>query len=377
MRGADVHRGRTGGWSWVRAAALAGLLGGAVPRLCAGNNEARAEFSLGLEQLQAGRPAAAGRHFNRAQVQADDPVLKANALTAAADAFRRAGDPIQEAAALRELTASFAAHADYPAAMRRQYELATRDYWLAVRHGGTWFPWHGQAADRAIAAFESLRQQAPFADFTPELQVRLGRMYLEKNRVEEALRQWRDVIRLHAGAPEERYAWFELANALLQLAANGDGDGAYGREAREVIRTVLEKYPDDPEAPWAREKTRAADTFAARRLYDLADFYRGAGNQEAASRYLHELLATYPKSPVATDAERMLANLDAKYTPPARPDPERHQVVRYPHGKMAEEPVKIIVPAGTDGKWLLPVEDLGVESSETWRKPKTDQELRQ
>jgi tetratricopeptide (TPR) repeat protein len=342
------------------------LLLGVLPGLVAADALARAEFSLGHEQLQAGDAAAAGRHFDRAKFLADDPVLKANALKAAAAAFRQAGDPIREAAALRELTANFAGHADYVPAMRRQYELASRDYRIAVHRGGSWFPWHGQAADRAIEAYESILGQAQFAEFTPELRVRLGRLYLEKNRIPEALRQWRDVTRLYPGGPEERLAWFELANALLQLAERGDGDGVYGREAQEVMHAIVEKYPDDPDTVWAREKIRNADTFAARRLYDLARFYRGTGNDEASVRYLHELLSMYPQSPVASEAEVLLGKVDASYVPPARPVAGRHHRVSFPMGKLPEEPVQVLVPAGESGKWLLPVEELGIED---WRRP--------
>jgi outer membrane assembly lipoprotein YfiO len=350
--------------------AAAWLLACAVPCLHANNTQANAEFLLGQEQLRAGNSAAAGQHFDRANFYADDPVLKANALKAAADAFQKAGDPIREAAALRQLTSDFAGHADYVPAMRRQYELASRDYQRSLRLGGAWFPWQGQAADRAIEAYESLLAQAQFAEFTPELRVRLGRMYLEKSRISEALQQWRDVTRLYPGSPEERYAWFELANALVQLAENGDGDGTYGREAQETMHRVIEKYPDDPDTVWAREKIRVADTFAAQRLYDLGRFYHGSGNDEAAIRYLHELLAAYPKSPVATEAEKLLTDIDLAYTPPATPVAGRNEVVRYPVGKLPEEPEEVLVPVGkSDGKWLLPVEDLDIKS---WRRPNPD-----
>lgn len=348
------------------------LLAGSVLR--GDDEQARAEFALGQERLNAGEAAAAGRHFERANFQAEDPVLKTNALQAAAKAFRQVDDPIREAAALRELTTNFAGHADYVPAMQRQYQLATNDYQRATRQAGSWFPWHGQASDRAIEAYESLLGQAQFAEFSPELRVRLGRLYLEKNRIADALQQWRDVIRMHQGSSEERYAWFELANALVQLARNGDGDGTYGAEAQAAMRTILEKYPDDQDTPWAREQIRVADTFAAQRLFELAQFYRGNGNQEASIRYLHELLATYPKSPVATSGEKLLTEIDLDYQAPATPVPGRQEVVRYPRGQLPEELDSVLVPVGeSDGKWLLPVEDLGLAS---WRRPNPDPAVR-
>jgi len=351
--------------------ALALLLAGLAWSLLASDEQARAEFALGQERLQAGDPEAAGGHFEKANFYADDPVLKANALKAAAAAFVQCRDPIREASALRELTANFPGQADYAAALQRQYDLASADYRQAQRQAGSWFPWHGQAADRAIAAYESLLEQAQFADFTPDLRVRLGRLYLQKNRVPEALQQWRETIRQHPGGPAERHARFELANALLQLAANGDGDGAYGREAQEGLRQILELYPDDPDTAWARDHIRQADTFAAQRLYHLAEFYRHRGNHEAAIRYLHELLAAYPKSPVAGEGEILLAELDADYRPPAKPVPGRNEPVRYPRGKLPEAVDKVLVPDGQDGRWLLPVEDLGTAD---WKYPDPDGE---
>jgi hypothetical protein len=157
---------------------------------------------------------------------------------------------------------------------------------------------------------------------------------------------------------------------LVQLAKNGDGDGTYGHEAQVAMRTVIEKYPDDQDTVWAREKIRTADTFAAQRLYDLGRFYHGNGNDEAAVRYLHEVLATYPKSPVATESEKLLADIDREYTPPSTPVAGRNEVVRYPVGKLPEEPEEVLVPVGeSDGKWMLPVEDLNIDS---WRRPNPD-----
>jgi len=252
--------------------------------------------------------------------------------------------------------------------IKREYDLGSYFYKQVRITELDILPFHGDNINQAVEIYESVLAHAPFAKFAAELKYRLGRLYIWQNKIDEALRQFRSITREHSGCREEKYAYFELANALIQLAEHGDGDGSYGRQAEETLRIIVNKYPDDPEIDWAREQLKVASTYAAERLYKLGAFYHSRDNDQTAARYLHELLARYPETEPATDAEELLAEIDDTYTQPV-PDPEH--VVRFKVRELTDEPEEVMIPPqASGGKWLLPIEDLKLNQHEITYKPK-------
>jgi outer membrane protein assembly factor BamD (BamD/ComL family) len=328
----------------------------------AGDIEAQEELKQANIRFSDGDYYDAGKGYRAAELYADSPDIKFQALTKAAESFGKANQKYKQFKCLEDLIAGFPDKINFTEIIDKEYEIANdfdqghRDIPLS------WLPWI-KDSNKASEIYKSILKQAPFAKFAPALKLKLGRIYLKEEKNEEALRMFRKVIKEHPKTKEEKYARFELANALVQLSFKaGDGDGAYAREAEAVLKETLKIYPDDPETLWINQSIRETDDVRSERLYKLAEFYQSRDNPEAAIRYFNDLISRFPDSIYIADAEKHLRELDENY--------KKHKVKKrdpqhlYPVMEMkSERNIIITAPEASGGKWLLPIEDLDPDST--------------
>ncbi len=329
----------------------------------AGDNEARACLDQAIIKEKKGDFKAAGDEYLAAEHFADDPTLKVNAIQNAAECYRKANLLYKEFECRESLLNAFPSSVDFAATVHREYEIATLFYQGSRDSALSWMPWI-KDKDRALETFEAVIKHAPFAKFAPEMRLRLGRLYIDANKIPEATKVFRDVTRMYPKSEEAKFAEFELANILLQKARRGDGDGAYVRQAQDALKKIIDKYPKDSDVGWAKESLVEADQIAAKRLYGLASFYHRIERDEAAQRYLNELIVAYPDDKASTEAEELLGKMNQDYKPSGieKKDP---YYVKYKIEPMPDEKEKImIVPENSNGKWMLPIEDLGLAKKE-------------
>lgn len=347
--------------------------------LYADDAEAQTELEKAKAEYAEGDFNAAAAAYKAAELYADSPAIKMKALENAADAYGKAGLKFKQFKCLESLVDGFPDRIDFEKIITQEYKIGNeftkghRDISLS------WMPWI-KDKNRAPEIYEALIRQAPFAKFAPELKFRLGRMYIEEGKNKQALVTLRKLIKQHPKAKEAKYARFELANALVQLANKaGDGDGSYAREAEEVLKETLKLYPKDPETVWIKESIKETDDVRAERLFKLAKFYKSRKNPEAAKRYFNDLIARFPDSDYVDAAEKQLTELDKNYKP--REIEKSKDEYPYPLSEMNDErEVILIAPEASGGKWLLPIEDLDLDSvnadSEYLAKKKAEEEAR-
>lgn len=324
--------------------------------------EAQVEFEKAKTAYSKQKFRDAGDYFLAAKLYADSPDLKKQALEKAADAFGKAGQKYKQFKCLRDLVAGFSDQIDFESVINKEFEIGN-DFARGHRDISlSWMPWI-KGENKSIEVFEAVLEQAPFAKFAPALKLRLGRMYLEDGKIEKSLQIFRQIIKQHPKSPEDKFARFELANALVQMAGKaGDGDGRYAREAEEVLKEALKKYPKDPETQWIKQSILDTDEVRAKRLYDIGTFYVSRKNPEAATRYFHELLARYPESTYADNTEKELGKLDENFKPSETK--KKKYKNPYPITELQDEPkIILIAPQASGGKWLLPLEDLDLDGS--------------
>ena len=344
-----------------------------VPRAASSDEEAESEMLKGKQSLVKHKNWAAGDYFMAAKLYADSPDLKRQALEAAADAYGKADQKYRQYSCLKELSEAFPGQIDFPANVKKQFEIGTafarghRDVVLS------WLPWI-KNENKSVEIYENVLKLAPFADFAPSLKLNLGKVYLETEQIPKALNTFRDVIRQHPGSPEDKYARFELANALVHLSTRGgDGDGVYALEAEEVLRQTLEKYPSDPETKWIRQSIQENEDIRAKRLYEIAEFYLSRKNPETAKRYFHDLMARYPASTQSKSAIEHLKKLEEDYEPPT--EEMKRATIEYPIVQLPPEPrIILIAPQASGGKWLLPIEDLDPDGTHAEMEVKAKRE---
>ena len=137
---------------------------------------------------------------------------KANALINAARAFRKARKYGDEFDCLQKLAQGHVTRINYYEVVKRQFEIG--------------YKFHPEA---------------------PEAMLRLGRLYLDDGKVDQAIRHFSEAIKLHPDTEAARYAALELSNALLTLAKRGDG---------EALRSLLSSMLSTQEGKRLAESVR-------------------------------------------------------------------------------------------------------------------------
>lgn len=317
---------------------------------------ARSSFRDGMTKEKDEKYLAAAAAFEEAHVQANDPVLKANALMNTARCYRKARQYGKEFDVLQGLIKVHISRINFTAVVQRQYEIAEmyfkghRDYFVS------WLPFITKE-DRTTELFEKVLENAPCAEPAAEIRLGLGRLYVNSQKPQKAAETFRKVLQLHPDTREAKYAALELANLFMQLAENGDGDGKYAKEALETLENFLKKHPDDSEAEWIRRSIKKVNSYIAKRFCRLGDFYKKSGKNKTAEHYYATVLSDYPDTPEARDAEKKLAQLDKEFMPSKKPyEPEKQNFVEV---EFPQEPEKLLVqPDDSNGSFLLPVKDL-------------------
>ncbi|MBP5183054.1 MAG: outer membrane protein assembly factor BamD [Lentisphaeria bacterium] len=322
------------------------------------DQEANESFLKGRELEKKGSFQSAASRYKDAQILADNPALKGNALIAAARNFRKAGLYGEEFDCLQRLIRDHLNGIEFARVVDRIYDIGDL-YFQGHRDAPvSWLPFLLKD-DRTIEVYEAALQHAPCAERAPETRLRLARLYIDGEKVKKAMHHLTEASKLYSGTRAAHDATLELASILFQLAKNGDGDNAYSRRTLEVLDEFEKKYPHSDEIPWVKKHRQLVLDVIARRLDAIGTYYESIGRKETAGQYFAEVVKNYSDTSQAAESEKKLAELDKDYPAPAvRPpyEPYRYPVVR--ESKGAEWMPIRVTPEQSDNKWLFPVRDL-------------------
>ncbi len=324
----------------------------------ADDKAAEVAYQKGLELYESADYKKAGDTFAEAEIEADNPVIKANSIRAQIGAWRMCGLLYKEYEAIESLIKRFPEYADFVEQVNREYEIAD-SFYLGQRDPAfwslRWIPWLTDS-DKSIEVYEKALQRAPFADSAPNARLRLAYLLDKEGKVKDSLEQLRIIIRDFPDSKSCRYVYLALANGLFEYSMRGDGDGSYNREACELFKKFLEIYPDAPETPWVKRQLARTRDIQAGRLYELAQFYEHSGNNEVSERYLAQVLKEYPDTTSADKSEKKLAELDKTYVPNDFNEKPEGRLPYYRTRPIPEEASQLLIPPGdSNRRFLLPI----------------------
>lgn len=317
----------------------------------------------------------AAEKYMGAELYSSDPVVKANSIAAAARAYRKAELYGKEFDCIEQLLQRHVNRVNFSGATNRQYQIAELFYNGHRDVVFSWIPFITDS-DRTFELYEKALKNAPCAPQAPEARLRLGRLYMDDQKPKRAIELYEETIKLHPETDAARYAYIELAHAYVQLAERGDGDGSWARLAGQKLDEFMEKYPNDPEIPWARKSREKVNRLTAQRLHGLGKFYHRQGRDDVAQRYLARVIRDYGDTEDAKPSEQLLADIDASYAPPPE-DAPRIPRERYVFERntipLEDAPLKV-APENSDGRWLLPVRDMQSDIRLDSREPLPERE---
>ena len=340
---------------------LVGIVGLAASALLADDAEASRLYEKGRKLYLDGSHYDAGGVFAEAEKRADSNAIKANSLLAQVGAWRMCELYYREFKAIEKLLTLYPEYAEFSQMVDREFELGEL-FAQGKREPAFWalrfIPWLVDE-DHAEEILKRALDRAPFAKFSAKAHLRLAYIYDRSGKVKESIDQLRELVRDYPSSEQHKFAMLALAEGLLELARRGDGDGSYIREAADVLARFNDRYPDADENRWAKLKLLEAKDVQAKRLYDMAVFYRRSGRREAAERYLARIISELPDSKYAAESEAMLVEIDTSYVPgDFLPDAES-RLPKFEAYSLPTEARHILISPGVgDHHFLIPVYDL-------------------
>ncbi len=326
--------------------------------------EASEEYSKGLKAYKSRNYLDAAKNFMAARLLADERAMKVKALKKAAESYGKAGFLKKEFLCIESLLKGYPSQINYKQLVDREYIIGNK-FFAGHRDPAyaplRWVPWL-TGNDQSTLIYAEALKHAPFSSYAPQARLRLARLYINNGKSLNAIKQLRTLTKKYPDSEAKKYGYLELANALMHLARYGDGDGRYNREANEVMNEYLRKYPKSKEAEWVKKRILESKDINAKRLYNLAQYYNRIGNKKPAERYLNKVLREYPDSIPVDESEALLSKIDNNFVPlKFRPEIQnRHQEYTEEPLPNEAEPI-IMTPEGSNGRWLLPIRDLGID----------------
>ena len=161
------------------------------------------------------------------------------------------------------------------------YDAAIKE--LTVDKGG--FPWifRGRDYDMIFAYLKEIQLRYTYSPYAALAELRTGDAYFQKEEYEQAAIEYEEFLKRHPGHAEAPYATYRLALSYYKEIKSPDRDPLDTRLALQWFNTFIEKYPDSPLAPDARERAlRCRDRLARREIY-IGNFYSRRDNYKAAA----------------------------------------------------------------------------------------------
>lgn len=147
------------------------------------------------------------------------------------------------------------------------------------------FPWvfKSRDYDSIFAYLKEVQIRYTYSPYATLAELRTGDVFFQRGDFEQAAIEYEEFLKRHPGHREAAYATYRLALSNYKEVRSPDRDPTYTRQALEWFNTFLEKYPDSPLAPDAREKIiKCRNRLAKREIY-IGNFYSRRDNYEAAA----------------------------------------------------------------------------------------------
>ncbi len=173
--------------------------------------------------------------------------------------------------------------------------------------------------EKAVQYFEFINFNAPFSDYAPLALLNVAQGHQKLGNTPEAIDALDRMINNHPSSLLTPEAYLKLGNAHASLVEGPNYDQAATLDAITHYEDYLILFPTDNQVAAAEKGLAEMKTIRARSKMVMADFYFKKRNNFKAARILYnEAITIYPDSPIAEEAKRNIADVDAAEKKPIR-----------------------------------------------------------
>ncbi len=181
---------------------------------------------------------------------------------------------------------------------------------LDILEGRNWLVFRTTDYVRGIEKLQSIIDNYPYSDIAVLAELKIADAYFDDHRYDEALSYYRDFADLHPQHEKVSYTILRSAFCRERQMHAANRDQTATREALLHLDRLLAKYPHSPEAREAEIMWRDLRTHLAENVAEIAEFYLKREEYESAAERYRSILNEYPG--LGLDAEA-LYNLGVCY----------------------------------------------------------------
>jgi len=171
---------------------------------------------------------------------------------------------------------------------------------------------------------ETLINAYPDSEYIARAKLALGdSWYAEGGKAawQQAEVQYKDFQTFFPNMPEAAEAQLKVANMHYQQMEKADRDYAEAVRASDEYKALVQRYPDNPLVPQAKQRLREVQEDLADRQFRIAHFYYLRDNLAAAQARLQSLIDSYPLYSAIDEALFELGSLYEKEATAMRRQP--------------------------------------------------------
>jgi outer membrane protein assembly factor BamD len=162
---------------------------------------------------------------------------------------------------------------------------------------------------------QTLINTYPDSEYLAKAKLAIGDSYYKEGGVaglKQAIAEYKDFITFFPFLDEAAYAQMQVGMAHYRMMEKPDRDHSEAVSAEAELQTFLEKYPNNPLVPQAKQHLREVQEVLAEGNFRVARFYFIRGVYRAAGARLLELTNRYPLYSQADQANWMLGQIYEK-----------------------------------------------------------------
>ena len=163
----------------------------------AGDDEAAKVYSEGHELYQKREFYEAAKKFEKSEILAESPAIKANSLVARIGAWRMCKMIRRELECINTLLDRYPEYSDYKNLSDRIYEIGDR-YYAGEREPSfwhlRWIPFLNDG-DKTIEIYQKALERAPFAPAAARTRLRLAYLLDKEGKVKDSIVQLREIVK--------------------------------------------------------------------------------------------------------------------------------------------------------------------------------------
>lgn len=183
--------------------------------------------------------------------------------------------------------------------------------------------------------------------YHPNVIMKRGEAYFEKEEYSEALTEYKHFLDLHRNHVLAPYAAFRIGEIYFKTAKTIDRDPEPMQKAIESFERLKKDFPGSRYENQAQQKLQECHEWLAQMHLFVGQFYYRRGSYLAAAHRFELIMQTYPSSPIAPEALYFLAK---SYHDLGADDWARDHLAlltkKYPDGRYANEGKSLLESLG-------------------------------